>query len=64
MATINVRQLDEDVVERLERRAALDDRSLEGEARHTLLDKARCVESMSPIGKNAPAAGRALPARR
>ena len=36
MATINVRQLDEDVVERLKRRAALNNRSLEGEARHIL----------------------------
>ena len=33
MATINVRQLDDDVVERLERRAARNDRSQEGEAR-------------------------------
>ena len=40
MATINVRQLDEDVVERLKRRAALNDRSLEGEARHILKDAA------------------------
>ena len=36
MATINVRQLDEGVVERLKRRAALNNRSLEGEARHIL----------------------------
>ena len=36
MATINVRQLDEDVVKRLKRRAALNNRSLEGEARHIL----------------------------
>ena len=40
MATINVRQLDDDVVERLKRRAALNDRSLEGEARHILKDAA------------------------
>ena len=40
MATINVRQLDDDVVERLKRRAALNDRSLESEARHILKDAA------------------------
>ncbi len=36
MATINVRQLDDDVVDRLKRRAALNNRSLEGEVRHVL----------------------------
>ena len=36
MVTINVRRLDEDVVGRLKRRAALNNRSLEGEARHIL----------------------------
>ncbi len=36
MATINVRQLDDDVVQRLKRRAAGNNRSLEGEARHIL----------------------------
>ena len=36
MATINVRQLDDDAVDRLKRRAALNNRSLEGEARHIL----------------------------
>lgn len=36
MATINVRQLDDDVVERLKRRAAANHRSLEGEVRHIL----------------------------
>ena len=36
MPTINVRRLDEDVVARLKRRAALNNRSLEGEARHIL----------------------------
>ena len=36
MATINVRQLDDDVVNRLKRRAALNNRSLEGEVRHVL----------------------------
>ncbi|MYA90102.1 MAG: hypothetical protein F4X97_16905 [Boseongicola sp. SB0662_bin_57] len=36
MATINVRQLDDDVVNRLKRRASLNNRSLEGEARHIL----------------------------
>ena len=35
MVTINVR-LDEDVVDRLKRRASLNNRSLEGEARHIL----------------------------
>ena len=36
MATINVRQLDDGVVRRLKRRAAENDRSLEGEVRHVL----------------------------
>ena len=36
MATINVRQLDDDVVRRLKRRASVNNRSLEGEARHIL----------------------------
>lgn len=36
MATINVRQLDDDVVNRLKQRAALNHRSLEGEVRHIL----------------------------
>lgn len=36
MVTINVRRLDADVVARLKRRAALNNRSLEGEARHIL----------------------------
>ena len=36
MATINVRRLDDDVVRRLEQRAARNHRSLEGEARHIL----------------------------
>ena len=36
MATISVRQLDERVVQRLKRRAALNNRSLEGEVRHIL----------------------------
>ena len=36
MVTINVRQLDDDVVQRLKRRAAENDRSLEGEVRHVL----------------------------
>ena len=36
MVTINVRRLDEDVVERLKQRASLNNRSLEGEARHIL----------------------------
>jgi len=36
MVTINVRRLDEDVVERLKRRASSNNRSLEGEARHIL----------------------------
>ena len=37
MATINVRQLDDSVVDRLKRRASLNNRSLEGEARHILV---------------------------
>ena len=36
MATINVRQLDDDVVRCLKRRAAGNNRSLEGEVRHIL----------------------------
>ena len=36
MAMVNVRQLDDDVVRRLERRAADNNRSLEGEVRHIL----------------------------
>ncbi len=36
MATINVRQLDDDVVDRLKRRASSNNRSLEGEVRHVL----------------------------
>ncbi|MDE0045647.1 MAG: hypothetical protein OXU19_07260 [bacterium] len=36
MATINVRQLDDDVVNRLKRRASSNNRSLEGEVRHIL----------------------------
>ena len=36
MATINVRQLDDDVVKRLKRRASSNNRSLEGEVRHIL----------------------------
>ena len=36
MATINVRQLDDDVVQRLKRRAIGNNRSLEGEVRHIL----------------------------
>ncbi len=36
MATINVRQLDDDVVRRLKGRAADNHRSLEGEVRHIL----------------------------
>lgn len=36
MATINVRRLDDEVVARLRRRAAANQRSLEGEVRHIL----------------------------
>ncbi len=36
MATINVRQMDDDVVRRLKERAGLNNRSLEGEVRHIL----------------------------
>ena len=36
MATINVRQLDDDVVNRLKCRATSNNRSLEGEVRHIL----------------------------
>ena len=36
MATVNIRQLDEKVVQRLKRRASDNNRSLESEARHIL----------------------------
>ena len=36
MGTVHVRRLDDEVVERLKRRAAENNRSLEGEARHIL----------------------------
>ena len=36
MVTINVRRLDDDVVDRLKRRASNNSRSLEGEAHHIL----------------------------
>ncbi len=36
MATINVRRIDDDVVNRLKRRASSNNRSLEGEVRHIL----------------------------
>ena len=36
MATINVRRLDDGVVERLKQRASVNNRSLEGEVRHIL----------------------------
>ena len=36
MATINVSRLDDEVVRRLKQRAAVNDRSLESEARHIL----------------------------
>ena len=36
MATINLRQLDDDVVQRLKHRASVNSRSLEGEVRHIL----------------------------
>lgn len=39
MATLNVRRLDEEVVAKLKRRAAVNNRSLESEARH-ILEKA------------------------
>ena len=40
MATINVRQLDEEVVEHLKSRAAANNRSIESEARHILVQAA------------------------
>ena len=49
MVTINVRRLDEDVVECLKRRASLNDRSLEGEARHIL----KCVAEDDMAAKRA-----------
>ena len=41
MATINVRRLDDEVIERLKQRAAANKRSLEGEVRHILEVAAR-----------------------
>ena len=41
MATINVRRLDDEVIERLKQRAASNKRSLEGEVRHILEVAAR-----------------------
>ena len=48
MVTINVRRLDDDVVDRLKQRAAQNNRSLEGEARHIL----QCVaaDDMAAFG--------------
>ena len=40
MATVNVRQLDENVVRRLKRRAEANNRSLESEVRHILAGRA------------------------
>ena len=49
MVTINVRRLDEDVVDRLKRRASLNNRSLEGEARHIL----ECADDDNMAAKRA-----------
>ena len=49
MVTIDVRGLDEDVVERLKRRASLNNRSLEGEARHIL----ECAAEDDMVAKRA-----------
>ena len=49
MPTINVRRLDDGVVERLKRRAALNNRSLEGEARHIL----ECAAADDMVAKRA-----------
>lgn len=49
MATINVRQLDDEVVNRLKRRASSNNRSLEGEVRHIL----ECAASADMAAKRA-----------
>lgn len=49
MATINVRQLDDDVVNRLKCRATSNNRSLEGEVRHIL----ECVADDDRVAKRA-----------
>ena len=58
MATINVRQLNDDVVRRLKRRAVGNNRSLESEVRHIL---ARAVEDDMAVKRKA---FRSLAARR
>ena len=50
MATINVRQLNDDVVRRLKRRAVGNNRSLESEVRHIL---ARAVEDDMAVKRKA-----------
>ncbi len=49
MPTINVRQLNRDVFERLKRRALQNNRSLEGEARHIL----KCAAEDRLVAKRA-----------
>ena len=49
MVTINVRRLDDDVVDRLKARASRNNRSLEGEARHIL----ECAADDDMAGKRA-----------
>ena len=47
MATVNVRQLDDRVVQRLKRRAAANHRSLESEARHILAAAAAAEDDVA-----------------
>ena len=49
MVTINVRRLDDDVVDRLKARASRNNRSLEGEARHIL----ECAADDDMVAKRA-----------
>ena len=53
MATVNVRQLDSNVVQRLKRRAKANNRSLESEARHILA--AAAEDDMAAKRKSFPA---------
>lgn len=53
MATVNVRQLDSNVVQRLKRRAKANNRSLESEARHILATAAE--DDMAAKRKSFPA---------
>ena len=55
MGTLNVRRLDDDVLRRLKQRAAENNRSLEGEARH-ILEQA-VEDDMAAKGRAFPGLG-------